>query len=404
MAEGSLYVHATGNEAIKGVKDFATAPTVNGVPVSTGANSTSSTIVSSAVTSYTLQASDNGKTLEFTSSSAITMTCPNSMTQGFNVALLQAGAGAIQVVAASGATIHNWQANAQTAGQWARAVLLVRANSDGTHADYVFYGDTTTLVALAPTGFGVLPAPWGSPVFDEDFNTPAAEGMFLQTYTNMDAYPTDFYMTNQSGPNGDHYGGNGNLSATGGAMRMRMYRDASTGQCVGATPIPLLPSSVYQTYGRYVIRFRLLENTAGWKIAWLLWPLEDDNGTKPWPASGEFDFIEGSLNANMEAYHHWYNGTSGGDQDSWFSNVAFGTGWHTVIAEWTPSYVRTVIDGVEIGRRDSSTSPGGTSKIVPTPMRAALQSEVNIGGPYPGSAPATQRIDVDRIAVYAYAP
>lgn len=93
-------------------------------------------------TTYTLQASDAGKVVELTNASAITLTAPNSLPEGFSCTLIQGGAGQVTISAASGATLRNRQSHAKIAGQWGAAFLHVRDNAGGAAAEYVLGGDT----------------------------------------------------------------------------------------------------------------------------------------------------------------------------------------------------------------------------------------------------------------------
>lgn len=93
-------------------------------------------------TTYTLSSTDLGKIVELNNASAITLTVPNSLLVGFNCIVRQVGAGQVTVVAASGGTQRNRQAQTKLAGQWASASISVRANSGGAAAEYLFEGDT----------------------------------------------------------------------------------------------------------------------------------------------------------------------------------------------------------------------------------------------------------------------
>lgn len=66
-------------------------------------------------TSYTLTASDNGKIITFTSSSAVTVTVP-VLSVGFNCMIVQRGTGQVSLLA-SGSTINNRYNFNKTAGQ-----------------------------------------------------------------------------------------------------------------------------------------------------------------------------------------------------------------------------------------------------------------------------------------------
>jgi hypothetical protein len=61
-------------------------------------------IVTDATTSRTLSATDNGKIIYCTSASAVTITCAASLGAGFNVTIIQGGAGKV-TVAAGGQTL-----------------------------------------------------------------------------------------------------------------------------------------------------------------------------------------------------------------------------------------------------------------------------------------------------------
>ncbi|GGD45659.1 hypothetical protein [Pseudoxanthomonas indica] len=95
-------------------------------------------------TTYTLQASDCGKVVEFTNSSAVTVTLPNNLAAHFTCSIVQAGSGQVTLSAASGATLRNRQSHTKTAGQWGWLSTYVRANSGGSAAEYVMSGDSAS--------------------------------------------------------------------------------------------------------------------------------------------------------------------------------------------------------------------------------------------------------------------
>jgi hypothetical protein len=95
-------------------------------------------------TTYTLVATDTGKTVTLTNASAITLTLPNNLAIGFECEVIQGGAGTVTFSAAAGATLNNRQSHTTLAGQHSAARLKVTANSDGTSAIYNLAGDTTT--------------------------------------------------------------------------------------------------------------------------------------------------------------------------------------------------------------------------------------------------------------------
>ena len=92
-------------------------------------------------TTYTLAATDCGKTVIFTSGSSITLTTLNSLPVGCSIAVEQAGVGQITVSAGSGATQHSAHSYTKTFGQYAILGLFVDTNSGGSSADLIITGD-----------------------------------------------------------------------------------------------------------------------------------------------------------------------------------------------------------------------------------------------------------------------
>lgn len=86
-------------------------------------------------TTYTLQASDNGKVVELGNAAAITLTIP-VLTAGFNCLVRQTAAG-VPTFTASGTTLRNRQSHTKLAGQWAEASISYR-----TTTEVVISGDT----------------------------------------------------------------------------------------------------------------------------------------------------------------------------------------------------------------------------------------------------------------------
>ncbi len=93
-------------------------------------------------TTYTLVAGDTGKTVTLNNASAITVTLPNSLAEGFECECIQLGAGQVTFSAAGGATLNNRQSHSKIAGQHAAVRLKVTGNSGGSSAVYNLAGDT----------------------------------------------------------------------------------------------------------------------------------------------------------------------------------------------------------------------------------------------------------------------
>jgi hypothetical protein len=244
-------------------------------------------------------------------------------------------------------------------------------------------------------------------VFDEEFPQTVTEGGFLShsyygprwyAYPNnaLDTYgkwARDNGRTDQS-----HYdpsrlsvsaassGGNGN------SLKMRLGV-GSDGVGHGNAPFPKLAQQwPYSSllYGRYEARLRCANPVQGWKTAWLLWP---DSGN--WPPDGEIDFPEGALTGSMGAFMHRQNGTSGSDQDHYGSTVTY-LNWHTLVLEWRPNFCQFSIDGNAIGT--------STNRVPNTRMHWLMQTETNLPG---GSRPIAGQectLEVDYVALWAYAP
>ena len=88
-------------------------------------------------TTYTLVAADNGKVVTLNHSSAITLTIPTGLGDGFNCLLVQKGAGQVTIAAASGVTISNRSSETKTAGRYG-IVTVVNIGSEA----YILAGDT----------------------------------------------------------------------------------------------------------------------------------------------------------------------------------------------------------------------------------------------------------------------
>jgi hypothetical protein len=94
---------------------------------------------------YIIVDNDLGKILEIDTASAVTLTLPNDMPQGFFCDVVQAGAGVITFSPESGAVLYNRQGHDETAGQWAVTRIYVTKNSGspaGLTAEWVLSGDT----------------------------------------------------------------------------------------------------------------------------------------------------------------------------------------------------------------------------------------------------------------------
>jgi beta-glucanase (GH16 family) len=103
---------------------------------------------------------------------------------------------------------------------------------------------------------------------------------------------------------------------------------------------------------------------------------------------------------------HRQNGTSGGDQDELRPSMpARFNDWHTTVIEWTPEYLRFLLDGTPMrvwsgGRLTDCERV--TSRIPNTPMRWVLQSETELNATYPAKT-AVANVQVDYVKTWKYA-
>lgn len=114
---------------------LATPRTINGVSFDGSANitivdSTKSPIVLTVTpissTTYTLQASDAGTVLEFTSNSPITLNVPGNVAgvAGFNCLVVQRGTGQITFTATASAVLQNVDGHTKTYSQYAQVAII----------------------------------------------------------------------------------------------------------------------------------------------------------------------------------------------------------------------------------------------------------------------------------------
>lgn len=91
---------------------------------------------------YTAVEADNRTIIAFNSASAVTLTLPNTLAEGWECGVLQMGAGQVTISAAGSAPISRG-GHTKTAGQYAMASVLVESNGSGTGAVIILGGDTS---------------------------------------------------------------------------------------------------------------------------------------------------------------------------------------------------------------------------------------------------------------------
>ena len=134
----TTYVDMTTNQTVAGTKTFSSAPTF-----SAGADFNSNKIANaipetvSVTANLTLDATYNGKIILANSASAFTITVPSTLTAGFNVSVIQQGAGQVTISPGAGVTLNSFNNQYKTGGQYAALSILALSSST-----FIMYGNT----------------------------------------------------------------------------------------------------------------------------------------------------------------------------------------------------------------------------------------------------------------------
>src|SRR5436190_16893554 len=181
----------------------------------------------------------------------------------------------------------------------------------------MIFASSATSTAAASASADAMPLgdlPGWRQVFSDDFTQPLAAGQFPASVgSRWSAYADGWPDTSGKGT---HYPSG--ISWHDGLMDIPIGWDGA--HFVVNAPVPLLPRMLY---GRYAVRFKA-DLVPGYKTAWLLWP-DSEN----WPAEGEIDFPEDSLDGNVCAFVHHVGATSPSDQDAFCTGVPEAGAWHT---------------------------------------------------------------------------
>jgi hypothetical protein len=129
---GHVLPFLDGNLNFGGTTNFSATATFG--PVMTAVNAQTGT-------TYTLLATDCGKTVLITNASAITVTAPNNLSVGCHIAVVQGGAGQITISPQAGGTLVSAHSYTKTFGQRAGIGLSVLTNSGGSAAEWYLFGD-----------------------------------------------------------------------------------------------------------------------------------------------------------------------------------------------------------------------------------------------------------------------
>ena len=169
----------------------------------------SSEIVTDATTTRTLSNSDNGKVINFTNSSNITVTIPNTLTAGFGCTLVQSGTGQVQATAGSGTTLNAYGGTATIARYAAINIIPIAT------ATYVIDGDAS----FPPGAFDSNIYASRLDGTDDHFTTGATfESMFQSSFS------MSFWAKLDASATGLRFLGS---SAVAGGNRWQVYHDGS---------------------------------------------------------------------------------------------------------------------------------------------------------------------------------
>ena len=220
-------------------------------------------------------------------------------------------------------------------------------------------------------------------VFADNFSTPVALGSFPAAAASR--WSDYFYPATDTSGHGTYWPEKV-VSIHDGMMDLYLHTVGGV-HAVAAPQPKITPSDPYgQLYGRYSVRFRVTNPMACYKTAWLLFP---DDGV--WPAHGEIDFPEASIDGSetISAFVHY---DQGGDAQDSFDTAAKYDVWHTATTEWTPTGVRFYMDGVSIGT--STHSPT-------TSMHWVLQTETGLSGCVPADS-TSGHVLIDWVTAYSH--
>lgn len=181
-----------------------------------------------------------------------------------------------------------------------------------------------------------------------------------------------------------------------GMLELKSYRDAAHANPAnpsgyvsgGVSSAPALR----QTYGKYLVRFRMDKGT-GIAGIMLLWPSND-----VWPPEIDFGEDGGGARDHSTVTLHY------GPTDQQIARTVTGdfTNWHTLGVEWTPGQLVFTMDGRDWATIDNPNVP---SQVMEMDLQTQAGSCGNVDDPCPDSStPNEVDMDIDWVVAYAYAP
>lgn len=282
----------------------------------------------------------------------------------------------------------------------AQACIEGDANGDGkvTLTDYevwrrIYKGGAATSPtpgAQSPSGeaMPIGNLPHFTQIFTEDFNQNAPIGTFPGPNYQNKWYYYDDGTPDTAGQQGKPsvYFTSKVVSVTNGILNKHLHFE--NGKFMASALLPLIKGNTGdQLYGKYTIRYRVLNPSLGYKQAWLLWPQSEK-----WPDDGEIDFPETDFTWPISGYHHYAQPYGIEPHQDAFNTDVYPDEWHTVSTEWTPGKVEFFIDGQSVGM--------STTKVPAKPMHWVIQTEscLNVCP----AQNATTDVQIDWATAYSY--
>jgi hypothetical protein len=204
---------------------------------------------------------------------------------------------------------------------------------------------------------------------------------------------SDHWFTYDGKPAGDPggYFASSHIRVGDGQLHLKGYRDPSLGGRWVTAGIQNV-RSLKQTYGQYLVRFRV-DDGKGIAYALLLWPASDS-----WPPEIDFAEDNGAFPRRSTLATIHYVDSSGAGHGIRRSQAVDITHWHTLGIKWSPRHIEYTLDGTTWGTVDSPAVPA-------IPMDLAIQTQAwDCGHTWnlcpDKSTPAEVDMDVDWVVAY----
>lgn len=259
--------------------------------------------------------------------------------------------------------------------------------------------------------------------FTEDFLTPVSPGgivasngsrgsdggLLATTCAAFSAYG-DKWKVKADGLDTDHnaqYNAQLTSSIANSRFRINCHQslagDVPASTWVGGAIKPRWPTGTavdanFYTYGRVSYRVHAVADvTTGGRVTGTHWGtailMINDN---TWPSSGEWDFLEGTLDSlNIGGFYHYANPAGG---QTTIAGIGPFSTWHTITLDWMPDSVAGARQRIYA---DGNLVRESTNQIAAAPMTLGFLMQVGSNG---GVPTGTAQFEVDWMTMYSYTP